>query len=61
MVEFLIVDKPPVYNVILGRPTLNTLKAVILTYHLVMKFPILNEVGIFRGNQGRLGNAMSKK
>lgn len=51
MVEFLVVDKPSIYNAILGRPTLNGLKAVVPTYFLAMKIPTLNEVGIFRGNQ----------
>ncbi|GMN63866.1 hypothetical protein TIFTF001_032958 [Ficus carica] len=50
MVEFLIADKPSVYNAILGRLTLNALKVVISTYHLAMKFPTTNEVGIFKGN-----------
>ena len=36
MVEFIIVDRPSVYNVILGRPTLNALRAVVSTYHLAM-------------------------
>ncbi|GMN57046.1 hypothetical protein TIFTF001_026149 [Ficus carica] len=50
IVEFLVIDKPSVYNAILGRPTLNALKAVVSTYHLALKFPILNRVRIFRGN-----------
>ncbi|GMN42449.1 hypothetical protein TIFTF001_011665 [Ficus carica] len=51
MVEFIVVDRPSVYNVILGRPTLNALKAVVSTYHLAMKFPINDGIGVFRGNQ----------
>ncbi|GMN59472.1 hypothetical protein TIFTF001_028562 [Ficus carica] len=51
MVEFIVVDRPSVYNVILGRPTLNTLKAVVSTYHLAMKFPTSDGIGVFRGNQ----------
>ncbi|GMN61366.1 hypothetical protein TIFTF001_030447 [Ficus carica] len=51
MVEFIVVDRPSVYNVILGRPTLNALKAVVSTYHLAMKFPTGNGIGVFRGNQ----------
>ncbi|GMN72562.1 hypothetical protein TIFTF001_056023, partial [Ficus carica] len=51
MVEFIVVDRPSVYNVILGRPTLNALKAVVSTYHLAMKFPTNDGIGVFRGNQ----------
>ncbi|GMN49779.1 hypothetical protein TIFTF001_018933 [Ficus carica] len=47
MVEFIIVDRPSVYNVILGRPTLNALKAVVSTYHLAMKFPTGDRIGVF--------------
>jgi len=35
---FLIVDAPTSYNVLLGRPSLNTLDAVVSTPHLAMKF-----------------------
>ena len=51
MVAFIIVDRPSVYNVILGRPTLNVLKAVVSTYHLAMKFPTESGIGFFQGNQ----------
>ncbi|KAL2237771.1 UNVERIFIED_CONTAM: hypothetical protein Sindi_0968800 [Sesamum indicum] len=39
MVQFLVVDSPFTYNVVLGRPGLNKFKAVVSTYHLKMKFP----------------------
>ncbi|KAJ0962231.1 hypothetical protein J5N97_030059 [Dioscorea zingiberensis] len=39
------------YNVILGRPTLNALKAVISTYHLLLKFPTESGSGEVRGDQ----------
>ena len=39
--NFLIVDCPSSYNVILGRPTLNRLKAVTSTYYLKVNFPTL--------------------
>jgi len=38
-IRFLIVDVPTSYNVLLGRPSLNTLSAVVSTPHLAMKFP----------------------
>ena len=44
-------DRPSVYNVILGRPTVNALKAVVSMYHLAPKFPTPSGVGVFRGNQ----------
>ncbi|KAL2237797.1 UNVERIFIED_CONTAM: hypothetical protein Sindi_0971400 [Sesamum indicum] len=44
MVKFLVVDTPFTYNVILGRPGLNSFRAVISTYHMNMKF--LTEYGI---------------
>ena len=38
-VKFLVVDCSSTYNAILGRLTLNSWKAVTLTYHLMIKFP----------------------
>ena len=48
---FLVVDYLSAYNVILGRPTLNSWKAVTLTYHLMIKFPTDYGVGELRGDQ----------
>ncbi|KAL2226476.1 UNVERIFIED_CONTAM: hypothetical protein Sindi_2006300 [Sesamum indicum] len=45
MVKFLVVDTPFAYNVILGRPSLNSFRAVISTYHMKMKFPIEYGIG----------------
>ena len=42
---FLVVDCSSAYNAILGRPTLNSWKAVTSTYHLMIKFPTNYEVG----------------
>ena len=50
-VDFLIVDFPSSYNVILGRPTQNRLKAVTLTYCLKVKFSTLNGIGQICGDQ----------
>ena len=50
-VIFLVVDCSSAYNAILGRPTLNSWKAVTLTYHLMIKFLIDYRVGELRGNQ----------
>ncbi|KAL0433977.1 UNVERIFIED_CONTAM: hypothetical protein Slati_2732000 [Sesamum latifolium] len=38
LLKFLVVDVPSAYNVILGRPTLNTFQAVVSTYHMKIKF-----------------------
>ncbi|XP_057755334.1 uncharacterized protein LOC130974472 [Arachis stenosperma] len=37
-IQYLIVDCPSPYNIILGRPALNMFRAVISTYHLCVKF-----------------------
>ncbi|KAL0433176.1 UNVERIFIED_CONTAM: hypothetical protein Slati_2651900 [Sesamum latifolium] len=36
---------PSGYNVILGRPTLNAFRAIISTYHMKIKFPVVRGVG----------------
>ena len=38
-IRYLIVDPDTSYNILLGRPSLNILGAVISTYHLAIKFP----------------------
>ena len=48
-VRFLIVDALSAYNMLLGRP--NTIRAIPSAYHMVIKFPTINEVGMVRGNQ----------
>ena len=48
---FLMVDCSSAYNAILGRPTLNSWKAVTSTYHLMIKFPTDYRVGELLGNQ----------
>ena len=50
-IDFLIVDCPSTYNIILGRLALNRLKAVTSTYHLKVKFPTAHRIGEIRGDQ----------
>ena len=44
-VTFLVVDYSSAYNAIVGRPTLNSWKAMTSTYHLMIKFPTEYGVG----------------
>ncbi|KAL5543255.1 hypothetical protein UlMin_010965 [Ulmus minor] len=50
-VDFVLVDFPSPYNAIIGRPTLNKIRAVTSTYHLLVKFPTVGGIGILRGDQ----------
>uniref|UniRef100_A0A2N9FT45 Uncharacterized protein n=1 Tax=Fagus sylvatica TaxID=28930 RepID=A0A2N9FT45_FAGSY len=50
-VEFLVVDCPSAYNVIIGRLTLNKLQAVTSTYHLLVRFPTEHGIGELKGDQ----------
>ena len=45
-VKFLIVDAPLAYNMLLGRTSLNALRVVPSAYHMVIKFPTENGVGV---------------
>ncbi|KAL0406315.1 UNVERIFIED_CONTAM: hypothetical protein Slati_3945400 [Sesamum latifolium] len=50
LLKFLVVDVPSAYNVILGRPTLNTFQVVVSTYHMKIKFPTPGGVGEVQGD-----------
>ena len=50
-VRFLIVDAPSAYNVLLGKPSLSAIKAIHSAYHMVIKFPTTNGVGMVQGDQ----------
>ena len=49
--RFLVVDAPSAYNMLLGRPSLNAIKAIPSAYHMMIKFPTVNGVGMVRGDQ----------
>ena len=49
--DFLVVDCPSLYSVIIGRPTLNRWKATTSIYYLKVKFPTENGVSEVKGVQ----------
>ena len=49
--RFLIIDAPSAYNMLLGRPSLNAIKAIPSAYHMITKFPTISGVGMIRGDQ----------
>ena len=49
--RFLVVDAPSAYNMLLGRPSLNAIKAIPSAYHMMIKFPTVNGVRMVRGDQ----------
>ena len=51
MIDFLIVDHPGAYNIILGRPFLVATKAVVSMHYLTMKVPAAQEVITIKGDQ----------
>jgi len=51
VITFLVIDCPSTYNAILGRPTLNSWKAITLTYYLMIKFLAEYGVGEVCGDQ----------
>ena len=49
--RFLVVEAPSSYNILLGRPSLNAIKAIPSAYHMMIKFPTISGVGMVRGDQ----------
>ena len=49
--RFLIVDASSAYNMLLGRPSLNAIKAIPSAYHMMIKFPTESGVGMVQGDQ----------
>ena len=50
-INFLIIDCPSTYNIILGRAALIRLRVATSTYYLKVKFSIVHKVGEIRGDQ----------
>ena len=48
---FKLINAPSSYNMLLGRPSLNAIKATPSAYHMIIKFPTVNGVGMVRGDQ----------
>ena len=51
MLNFLVVKAMTSYNAILGRTWMNAFQAVASTYHLKIKFPAKNGIGMEKGDQ----------
>lgn len=50
-INFLIIDCPTSYNMILGRLSMNLFQAIVSTYHMKLNFLVNNLVGEVRGEQ----------
>ncbi|CAA7049482.1 unnamed protein product [Microthlaspi erraticum] len=55
LLKFIVMDKPAIYNAILGTPWLHEMKAVISTFHQCVKFPIPSGIFTLRGDQRPTG------
>ncbi|XP_058099823.1 uncharacterized protein LOC131244195 [Magnolia sinica] len=51
LVDFLVLNTSLAYNVTLGRPSLNAMRVVVSTYHLMMKFPAIGMIDYLRGDR----------
>ncbi|KAL0448980.1 UNVERIFIED_CONTAM: hypothetical protein Slati_1454400 [Sesamum latifolium] len=51
MLKFLVVDAPSSYNIIMGRPSLNSFRAVASTYHMKLKFPVYRGIWEEKGDR----------
>ena len=50
MADFLVINQPSSFNVVLSRPSLRALKVINSIYHLMVKFPTPNSMGKVQGN-----------
>ncbi|KAL0706959.1 hypothetical protein Bca4012_073385 [Brassica carinata] len=51
IVDFTVVDHPTIYNVIMGTPWINAMKAVPSTYHISVKLPTQSGIATIWGCQ----------
>ncbi|KAI3443830.1 hypothetical protein Pfo_000495 [Paulownia fortunei] len=51
MIKFLVTHSFLAYNIILGRPSLNTFQAVVSTFHITLKFPVDEGIREVEGDQ----------
>ena len=51
MADFLVIDQPSTFNVVLGRPSIRELRAITSIHHFLMKFPTPRGVGEVKGDQ----------
>ncbi|XP_042444106.1 uncharacterized protein LOC122029233 [Zingiber officinale] len=58
--NFIVVDTPLAYNVILGRLALNKFRAVVSTYFQKIKVPVDNKVGEVKGDQLAAGRCYAE-
>ena len=52
-VNFVVVDCSSVYNVIIEHPTLNIIQAITSTFHLLVKFPTFEGIGVLEGQHAQ--------
>ena len=50
-INFIVARTSSAYNAILGHPTLNKFRAIVSTYHLLVRFPTRTGIGEARGDQ----------
>ncbi|XP_057982333.1 uncharacterized protein LOC131167548 [Malania oleifera] len=56
MVDFLVINRPSAYNIIMGHPSLNATRVVTSTYHLKVKFPTPHGMRMIKGDQSATRN-----
>lgn len=50
LAKFMMVDILSIYTAIISRPTLNRLRAMVSTYHMVIKFLIMIDIKKLKSN-----------